>query len=219
MKPNSGKPDGTGQGIFGLSRGERVALLLIFVVGLIYVVWKLATPLQVQVNLGEDIPSPGGGIVIQVEGAVVSPGLIYVPRGATVLDAIEAAGGFTPQADRSELELEAAVVDGERVYVPYEGASGSSRTGRAGIEFERVENPPLGGSSIPVEIPSGLVNINEANQYELQSLPGIGEGLAQRIIAYRMVNGRYGSIEEIMGVEGIGEGKFEDIRNLITTGN
>ncbi len=213
-------PDGSNRGIAGLTRNERIALIFFFILTLGYAGWQLISRKPVEVELGEDIT---GGMVVQVEGAVVSPGLVFLPEGARVSDAIDAAGGFTSDADRESVNLAEKLEDGQRVDVPYlnrQSDSGSSNSGgNSGSTFRRMNYPVQGGNgSGENDSPNtaGLVNINEANQYELQTLPGIGEALALRIIEYRVVHGAFEKVEDIMQVEGIGDGKFEDIHELIT---
>jgi len=225
MNLPQGNPPEPQQGTWSLTRSERIALLFFFVLALSYAGWQYYSRSRQGVELGEDIPYPGGGIVVQVEGAVESPGLVYLQHGARVSDAIEAAGGFSSQADTEALNLAETVVDGERIDVPWlEDAEGQAAN-QSGRVVVRV--PPPGysgragdsggsGESAPVSYP---VNINTAGLRELESLPGIGEELAQRIIDYRRNHGRFETIEEIMRVEGIGEGRFEAIRDLITVGD
>ncbi len=207
---------GPTKGSSPLTRNERIALIVFFMLALAWAGWKYFGRLNSGVELGKDIHPQGGGIVVQVEGAVNTPGLVYLPQGARVSDAVEAAGGFTSEADREKVNLAETVRDGQKVQVPYLNQEGADRSSErdTGVSFRRVEYPlspqPDG------DLPSGLVNINKANRYELQTLPGIGEQLALRIIEYRNTHGRFEKIEDIMLVEGIGEGKFEDIRNLIT---
>jgi competence protein ComEA len=212
MNPSANKPDRP-SGTFTLTRSEIIALVFFFVLALAYAVWQYFVDRQSKVDLGRDISA--GGIVVQVVGAVESPDLVFLPEGARVSDAIEAAGGFTSDADRSAVNLAAPVVDGQRIEVPYADQS-SGTTYRSGNEI-RINRPGStsgdGDSSGEVSWP---VNINSAGAYELQSLPGIGEQLAQRIIDYRMQHGPFARIEDITNVDGIGQSKFEEIRDKIT---
>lgn len=200
-----------------ITRNERVALLVFFVITLLYAGWQYSLD---RVELGEDIPFGTGGILVQVEGAVESPGLIYLPAGARVSDAVEAAGGLASDADRLKINLAELLEDGQRVIIPgVDDGSVSTNPGREsfqGIQFNRVPIPSGNRSNEPGEPGSQKVNINTANTFELQTLPGIGEEFARRIIEYRLAHTAFETIEDIMLVEGIAEGRFEDIRDLIT---
>jgi competence protein ComEA len=148
-------------------------------------------------------PSPQP-IQVHVSGAVVSPGLYHLPPNSRAGDAVQAAGGLLPDAYTQTLNLAAVVPDGARVFVP-------SQPTPAAPDQNDSTAP---SRSISIDI-GGSININMANQEELESLPGIGPALAERIIAYREANGPFSTIEEIQEVDGIGPKKFEDIKNLI----
>jgi len=126
-----------------------------------------------------------------------------------VQDAPEAAGGLLPQAERETLNLAAPLEDGARLKVPAlpptAAPSGIPATPQAGAP------PASGEASSPA-----LVDINRASQAELESLPGIGPALAERIISYRLEHGPFPSIEDIQRVSGIGPATFERIREQIT---
>lgn len=146
-------------------------------------------------------PDDGAGtaqdqIVVSVIGQVHQPGLVTVAGGARVADAITAAGGATPDADLSTVNLARLVVDGEQIAV---GIPGSSLPGDA--------DPASQG---------GLVNLNTATQAELEELPGIGPVLAQRIIDFREDNGGFTAVEQLREVSGIGPAGYEDIVDLVT---
>ena len=147
---------------------------------------------------------------MHVTGEVNAPGIYALPPDAIVSDALAAAGGLTPNADPSGLNLAGLLADGMQVFV-------GNRESDAGIVT--TEASPSGVSSGPSEAISGeRVNINTATQAELESLPGIGPALAGRIIEYRDQNGLFSAPEDLMDVSGIGEATFEDISNLITVG-
>jgi len=214
MANTPGKSTESGQGSIGITRNEKIALFAILVLGILYVLWKVLSPSQVTIELGEDI-NIQAGIVVQVEGAVETPGLVGLPVGATVWDAIEAAGGLTGQADTSAIDVTAPVSDGERIEIPILERSEPSRTG----DSNRTEYRRINSSDQPVapdNRSSRVVNINEASIFELQVLPGIGEATAEKILAYRIAHNGFDRIEDIMLVDGIGEAKFEGIRNIIT---
>jgi competence protein ComEA len=165
-------------------------------------------------------------IAVHVIGAVPRPGLYEFAEGARVQDAIDAAGGLLAQASVEALNLAAPLEDGKQLVIPYkdgtEVVSGSGEEGN--VELPSSDEPdvappaePVIEGEAPVAGPSvELVNINTATLDELNSLPGIGPTLAQRIIDYRAANGAFSTIEDIMNVSGIGVSTFEDIKDLIT---
>jgi competence protein ComEA len=142
-------------------------------------------------------PSP---IVVDVAGAVPRPGVYELPGGSRVKDAIDAAGGFLAEADKSNLNLAAPLEDGQKLDIPF----------LAGVE-------PAGAVRVVVD-EVAIVNINIATLEELETLPGIGPTLAQRVIDYRETFGDFYFIEDIMNVEGIGSDTFDQIASLIITG-
>jgi competence protein ComEA len=203
-----------------ITRTERIILLLCFIIALLYAGWQVYRSNLSRVELGEDIPRGMGGIVVQVEGAVVSPGMIFLPAGSKVSDAVEAADGFTSDADVSNLDLGRILSDGERLVIASRsGSTQSSGSGNSGSGI-RYTGPPIYDAPFPSRTNDSTlqtrININTANTYELQTLPGIGEELASRIIEYRQAHNGFNAIEDIMLVDGIGETRFEEIRDLIT---
>lgn len=143
-------------------------------------------------------PTPAP-LVVDVAGAVPRPGVYELPPGSRVKDAVQAAGGFLAEADRSAVNLAAPLEDGQKLQIPFlPGAQA------AGVP--------------PTPEPAQLININTATLEELMTLPGIGPTLAQRIIDYRETYGDFYFIEDIMNVSGIGPATFENIKDLIITG-
>ena len=138
------------------------------------------------------------GIVVYVTGEVVDPGLHTLPPGQNrLLNAIEAAGGFTTNADPASVNGALIISDQEHIRVlPVPGNTPS-------------DNIPPGNS------PGTLVDLNAASSEELQTLPGIGPGRAEAIIDHREAHGRFTRIEDILEVSGIGEKTFESIQHLI----
>lgn len=132
---------------------------------------------------------------VHVAGAVTSPGLYEFRSGDRVADAIERAGGATPSADLSRVNLAGKLADGQQVLVPVQGAA-----------------PATGGGGER----SGPVNLNAASEEELTALDGIGPKTARKIIEYREAHGGFQSIEELMEVPGIGPAKLEQLRSQVT---
>ena len=158
-------------------------------------------------------------IIVHIIGAVVNEGIVKVKEGSRIADVIEEAGGTLSTVDFSKVNLAYIVQDGQKIYIPsiedveeetennaYEYISSSSGTGVV-IETEKEE----GGISV-----NGMVNINTANQAELETLPGIGQSTASKIIEYRKQNKKFENIEDIKNVSGIGEAKFNGIKDKIT---
>ncbi len=143
-------------------------------------------------------PEPCETIVVHVTGAVRSSGVFVLPAGARVADGVQAAGGLTPESDPERINLAAFLVDGQQVVVP----------GRT-QEMPGITEP----AAPPVY---GKISINTASRTELESLPGIGSVLAERIVAYRQLHGAFTSVDDLLNVSGIGEKKLEDIREMIT---
>ncbi len=189
-----------------------LAAALLFGSGALYARWQgLAVPHTPQVvtppPVVESLKDAGrdnkGEIQVHVVGAVERPGVYRMARGSRVLDAVTLAGP-TPQADIHALNLAAVLADGQRVAVPAAGQTAGTVTAVA-----------TSGTGAGVTGPN-LININTASAKELESLPGIGPALAQRIVDYRTTRGPFQDPADITGVSGIGQAKFEQIRNLIT---
>jgi competence protein ComEA len=137
-------------------------------------------------------------VVVSVVGLVVRPGLVTLPSGSRVADAIEAAGGLLPEADPASINLAAVVADGQQIAVGVPAAPTGGGAGPAA---------PAGG---------GPVNLNTASVAELDGLPGIGPVLAQRIVDHRAGAGPFGSVEELDDVPGIGPAIAAELAGLVT---
>ena len=138
--------------------------------------------------------------------------IIYLNQGARIVDAIKEAGGETKQADLSQVNLAYELQDGQKIYIPNKKEKISQyiteNSGNNIIIEDSNTSTQKGGS--------GKVNINTANQSELDRLPGIGPSLAERIIEYREENGNFKNIEDLQNVKGIGDAKFADIKDKVT---
>ena len=164
-------------------------------------------------------------LLVHVAGAVAKPGVYQLPHGSRVIDAINQAGPAA-EAELDSLKLASPVTDGQTIYVsmkpltqagstasgsspgsPVSSAAGTGRnafTSQTGVK-------PSGTATV-----TGLVNINTADQSQLDTLPGVGPSLAQRIIQYREINGPFKAIEDLKDVSGIGDKNFEKLKDRIT---
>ena len=132
-------------------------------------------------------------IYVDVDGAVVNPGVYKLKKGSRVFEAIKKAGGLSDYADTSSLNQAKFVEDGEKITIP-------------------VSNDDMSYSD---GSDSKLININTADKSRLTELSGVGDAIADRIIEYRNKT-RFSSIEDIKNVKGIGDATFEKIKNQIT---
>ncbi len=193
-----------------LSRAELIALVAVVGVTVagagFWYVRSLPAPVQVRsgpsgalVAAPTASASPATVILVDVAGWVRRPGVYEFAEGERVVDAIDAAGGARPGAVLSSLNLAAPLVDGTQVLVPKESQSAPTTetgTGTSGA--------------------TGLVNVNSATNAELETLPGIGEVIAQAIVDHRTENGPFTSVEQLVDVSGIGDATLENIRELVT---
>ncbi|GGO98991.1 ComEA family DNA-binding protein [Actinomyces gaoshouyii] len=152
-----------------------------------------------------------GSTVVHVTGAVTTPGVVMLPADARVTDALNAAGGATPDADVEQLNLARIVVDGEQIRVPRQGETlPPAAPGRAGASA--VPGAGVAGGSGG----SGQVNINTADATALEALPGVGPALAKRIVDYRAEHGPFVTVDSLLDVPGIGQAKLEALRGSAT---
>lgn len=142
-----------------------------------------------------------GQVVVALAGKVRRPGLVRLPAGARVADAIEAAGGALPGVDVALLNPARKVTDGELILVGVTAPPGQA-----------VPGPAAGGSAAP----AGPVNLNTATLAQLDALPGVGPVLAQRILDHRDRNGGFRSVSDLRQVDGIGDARYEQLKELVT---
>ena len=152
-------------------------------------------------------------VVVHVIGEVNNPGVVTLPEGSRIIDAINMAGGKTEEADLSKINLAYIVEDGTQIYIP-----------RINENLNQV-NLISDGAGVGVVITdsnveenevNAKVNINTASKEKLETLPGVGETTAQKIIDYREANGKFKTIEDIKNVSGIGDSKYESLKDKIT---
>lgn len=137
--------------------------------------------------------------VVDVEGAVRHPGLVHLPKGSRVADAVARAGGMTAKAQRSGVNLAAPVADGQQVLVPGAGATGVVTAGGG-----------LGGPA------AGPISLNAATAEQLDTLPGIGPVTAQKIVAFRQQHGPFQSVDGLDAIPGIGPARISELQGLVT---
>jgi competence protein ComEA len=154
--------------------------------------------------------SPGGvrpsaaPVVVAVAGKVRRPGLVRLPSGSRVADAIQAAGGVGAGVDVTMLNPARKVVDGELIVVGVAPPSGAAVTAAAGA-----------GPAAVAPVPGTPVNLNTATLSELDSLPGVGPVLAQRILDARTAQGGFTAVSDLRKVDGIGDARYEQIKDLV----
>ena len=158
------------------------------------VLWPSPAPAPaVEHIVSRPLPRADEPLVVHVSGAVVEPGLVSLPAGSRVADAILAAGGASSDAVLSGINLAAPVTNGQRVVIP-----------------SRVDSSDHGGGSA-----GGLVALNHASATEIEALPGVGPVLAQRIFDHRERHGPFESVEDLLDVSGIGEAKLAALRDFV----
>ena len=161
-----------------------------------------------------DVPEPILKIYVDVCGAVAHPGVFQMDEGSRVFQAIEAAGGFLPEAAQTCVNQAGILTDGQQLYIltQEEMEQQDLKTGDTVI----AQNPS--GTALNKTEQNGKVNINTADESQLTTLTGIGATRAKAIIAYRDENGPFAAIEDIMNVQGIKEGTFVKIKDEIVVG-
>lgn len=153
-------------------------------------------------------------------GAVAVPGVYYLDDGLRLVDAVDAAGGFADDADKSYVNLAALVQDGQRLRIPTISEVEESKQQKSSDLSANTQSFDIANDSEQVSLQSdsnnGLININTASIEELKVLPGIGDAVAGKIVKYRTENGDFTCIEDIMKVSGIKDKLFSKIKDQIT---
>jgi competence protein ComEA len=203
-------------------RGRRLLAACLVALALLVVAWRhhsastgAPAPLRVAPIAPRKVAPPGtvGGrgasagrtLVVDVVGAVRRPGLVRLPPGARIADAVAQAGGLGPKAERSAVNLAAPVSDGQQVVVPLRGA-GLRGTAPAGAAA-----PAAGAAAAP----TAPVSLSTASLEELDALPGVGPVTAQKIVTYRQEHGSFRSVDELDAIPGIGPSRIADLRGLV----
>ena len=147
-------------------------------------------------------PDPSGRVAVHVAGHVRRPGLVRLPTGSRVQDAIHAAGGATSGADLDAVNLARKLIDGEQILIPGPGDPPPAL-------------PPDAGAAPGT--PSAPLDLNSATVEQLDTLPGVGEVTAGRIVAYRSAH-PFTTVDELLEVPGIGQRRFDQLKDLVTVG-
>ena len=188
-------------------RGMLFAALVVLIIAVVVILQvRRPKPEPIKLSTATPIPTPEATptprpLRVYVSGAVKDPDVYELAANSIVKDAVLAAGGATDEADLDRINLAAPLADGQQIYVPHQGE----------------EDFPVEPPSRAPAADDNKININTADAVALESLPGIGPSLAQRIIDYREANGPFAQIEDIVNVSGIGPGILAKIEDLIKT--
>ena len=192
---------------------KRIIFILILafliVAGSFYSFWQKNTVIE-NTSSGEAIAKGASNIeekpnemIVYISGAVYKPGVFELPSTARVFDAVVMAGGLTPDADVAKINMAQKLKDGMHIHVE----TRSSTQGQGGADITSNVSKIKSGSKI---------NINTADKSQLDTLPGVGPALAERIVEYRQTNGGFHDIEELKKVSGFGPSKFEKVKDKVT---
>ncbi len=209
-----------------LTKKQKIIFIIIIIFMLIVIIFYLYSTLYkydnnilyteidnnfITENISEETNSnnliKNSEILVHVSGCVKNNTVVSLPEGSRINDAIEAAGGLTSDADLTNINLAYILEDGEKIYIPKKGEE-ESQNSTVNSEISNTNSSSLKEFS--------KININKATQTELETIPGIGPSTALKIINYREENGKFKSIEEIKNISGIGDAKYENIKEYVT---
>ncbi|MDR2587656.1 MAG: ComEA family DNA-binding protein [Coriobacteriales bacterium] len=169
---------------------------------------------------GETQDRPKGLLSVYLTGAVASPGVYELAASSRLNDAVAMAGGLIENSATEYVNLAALLEDGQHIHIPTTAEIESGEAERivtAGAQAPVVSGAggSSGGSAAGATVAAQKVNINTADNAELETLPGIGVATAQRIVDYRAKNGAFGSVEDLKNVSGIGDKKYAELVDKI----
>ncbi len=209
-----------------------VSIIIIFIIGVYYLFIRdrdyLESDSSINIFLNTNEEDEGIGnkisitedkekIVIYVAGAVKNEGIYELDENSRIADCIEKAGGLTDDANIKDINLAFVLEDGMKVYIPKNSEINEVKDDTSTYVSKENGSTNTGTStSKNTSAKSSKININTANQTDLETLPGIGPSTAQKIINYRKENGKFSSIEDIKKVSGIGDSKYSKIKDYIT---
>jgi competence protein ComEA len=207
--------------MFNLSRQQKTVFLVIIAVLLVIFSWKLyskernAITIVPAVNSFENSSEEENKIVeeevciIHITGAINNPGVYQLNKGKRIIDAVKMAGGATEQANVDAVNLAAHIFDGQKIVIPFyidDNEELNKQNISKSLMYEQYQNSSN----------SELINLNTATSNQLETLPGIGPVLAKSILNHREKYGLFREIDDIQDVSGIGEKRFESIKEYIT---
>lgn len=222
------------------------AVIVVMALGAIVAVWWPTSP-RVEMPVAHDVASVGststaaeqtsvaesspmttassaaaasGPLIVSVVGLVARPGVVEVPAGARVVEAVDRAGGLLPEANPASVNLAAPLVDGQQIVVGTDPLPAADMAGGASGQGSGASGQgggvDSGNGGAAADSAGGKVNINTASATELEELPGIGPATASKIIDFREKNGPFASIDALEEVPGIGPAKVEALRDAAT---
>lgn len=215
-----------------LKQKKIIAIILIILVVIAYYYFYLRDTTEeisnqdLEINNTQENNQTNETIVVHVSGAVNIEGIVELDSGSRIANAIEKAGGIKENADMTDINLAYPLEDGMKIHIPTKEETEANKNNEntpaesyvtdssGGVNSKEATNSTP--SSSTSDTASKKVNINTATQEELDALPGIGPSIAAKIIDYREQNGKFNSIEEIKEVSGIGDAKYEKIKDSIT---
>lgn len=204
---------------FNNTQKKIIIIVIIIVIGIIgYYIYgrekggaNIVENEEILVKKEEKQDNENKKIMVHVTGAVKNEGVVTLSENSRIADAVETAGGLTEDADMSKINLAYVLEDGMKLRIPSKNDVEEEAEEFTEDEY-LVENIPQSNTKSE----KGIVNINKATQTELETLPGIGPSIALKIINYREENGKFTSIEDLKNVNGIGDSKFDNIKEFIS---
>lgn len=210
--------------ILGFKQQKKKIFILVIIISIIVMFISYTKSRETEGAIIEPLPNVvtnnnqelleeiDNNICVHISGAVRNSGIVILDGRARIIDAIEAAGGLTEKADISGVNLAYEIADGIKIYIPSingikdDSIEYISNNSGENIVEETIINKDSSGKK---------VNINTAEKSELEKLTGIGPSIAEKIVNYRKTNGKFKTIDDIKNVTGIGNSKFEAIKNQI----
>ena len=205
--------------MFNLARQEKIVLLVIILIILLIIGWRIYTQEQNAITIVPAVDSIESSIekenmqeeicIVHISGAVSNPGVYQLNGNKRIIDVVKIAGGELENANVDAVNLAAHIFDGQKIVIPFLAENSGENNNQNVLPNN---NPEQYGYSSQ----NNLVNLNTATSSQLEDLPGIGPVLAKSILEYRQKYGQFRDIADIKNVGGIGEKRFESIKEYIT---